>query len=391
MIVSHTRWWRRAGGGMREAELRKLIVEEFLGFIEDTRIERTRKHSLENILVISLLGVICGADSFVAIEEFGKAKKAWLTSFLDLETIPSHDTIGRVFAALDARALAEAFQRWTMAMAANSGEKLIAIDGKALRRSFRQAGDSAFVHMVSAWSVSNHVVLGQVKTDEKSNEITAIPQLLALLDIKDALVTIDAAGAQTSIADTIIEKDGDYLLALKGNQPTLHDALIQHFTGHGSGHRDFDYFEVSERGHGREEIRRAWVSTAVGELDRALRWRGLATLVRIEAVRTTNQSTSREDRYFICSRATFSAAEALGAVRSHWGIENQLHWVLDVAFREDDCRVRAGNAAANFSAVRQLALGLLKQRTEKKVGIKNKRLAAGWDQSFLLRVIGLNA
>jgi predicted transposase YbfD/YdcC len=258
---------------MREAEVRKLIVEEFLGFIEDPRIERTRKHSLENILVISLLGVICGADSFVAIEEFGKAKKAWLTSFLDLETIPSHDTIGRVFAALDARALAEAFQRWTMAMAANSGEKLIAIDGKALRRSFRQAGDSAFVHMVSAWSVSNHVVLGQVKTDEKSNEITAIPQLLAMLDIKDALVTIDAAGAQTNIADTIIEKDGDYLLALKGNQPTLHDALIQHFTGHGSGHRDFDYFEVSERGHGREEIRRAWVSTAVGELDSALRWR----------------------------------------------------------------------------------------------------------------------
>jgi len=379
---------------MRELELKKLIVDEFLGLIKDPRVERTRRHSLENILVISLLAVISGADSFVAIADFGRSKKDWLATFLDgLEDVPSHDTIGRVFAALDPRALAEAFSRWTLAMRANTNEKLIAIDGKALRRAFRKAGDHAFVHMVSAWSTTNSVVLGQVKTDEKSNEITAIPQLLDLLDINGALVSIDAAGAQTEIAEKIVSKGGDYLLALKGNQPTLHASVVDHFTGRGAATRDLAFFETREKGHGREEIRRAWVSSDVSDADvaGAHQWPGLATLVRVEAIRTVRGETSRENRYFICSRGGLTAAEALGAVRSHWGIENGLHWVLDVAFREDDCRVRAGNAAANFSAVRQLALSLLKQRTEAKVGIKNRRLRAAWDPAFLLRVVGIEA
>lgn len=378
---------------MREQELLEVIKHEFIGLVEDPRVERTRKHSLENILVIALLAVISGADSFVAIEQFARTRKEWLASFLDLEDVPSHDTIGRVFAALDSRELAKAFSRWTLAMRASTKEKLIAIDGKALRRSFKNAGDKAFVHMVSAWSTTNHVVLGQVKTDEKSNEIKAIPQLLDLLDLKDALVTIDAAGAQTVIAEKIVDKGGDYLLALKANQPTLHDSVVQHFTGRGAADRDLAFFETKERGHGREEIRRAWVSTDVGdaEIAGAHRWVGLASLVRVESIRTVKGETSREDRYFICSRADLTAAEALGAVRSHWAIENGLHWVLDVAFREDDCRVRAGNAAANLSAVRQLALGLLKQRTETKVGIKNRRLRAAWDPKFLLRVVGVEA
>lgn len=376
---------------MREIELKRLIMEEFLSIIEDPRVERTRKHPLETIVVIALLAVICGADSFVGIEKFARAKKEWLASFLDMGGgVPSHDTVGRVFAALDPKMLAQAFQRWTTAMAVTSQEKLIAIDGKTLRRSFKQAGDSAFVHMVSAWSAANGVVLGQVKTDEKSNEVTAIPALLDLIDVKRALITIDAAGTQTAIAEKIVEKGGDYLLSVKANQPTLHNSMIEHFVGVGKLFNKFEYAETVEHGHGRDEIRRAWVSHATEEIAGAERWSGLSTFVRIESTRTVNNETSVENRYYISSRRPLSAKKALEAVRGHWSIENQLHWVLDVAFAEDDSRVRAGNAAANFSAVRQLALGLLKQRTETKVGIKNRRLMAGWDDSFLLRVIGLN-
>ena len=376
---------------MREIELKRLIMEEFLSVIEDPRVERTRKHPLETIVVVALLSVICGADSFVAIERFARAKSAWLASFLDMSGgIPSHDTIGRVFAALDTKMLAQAFQKWTAVMATTSREKIIAIDGKTLRRSFKQAGDNAFVHMVSAWSASNGVVLGQVKTDEKSNEITAIPALLDMIDVKRALITIDAAGTQTAIAEKIVDKGGDYLLSVKANQPTLHDSVIEHFVGVGKLYNKFEFAESEDHAHGRDEIRRAWVSGATEEITSSERWSKLNTLIRIESTRTINDKTSVENRYYISSRKSLSAKQALESVRSHWSIENQLHWVLDVAFGEDDCRVRAGNAAANFSAVRQLALGLLKQRTETKVGIKNRRLMAGWDDSFLLRVIGLN-
>jgi hypothetical protein len=215
-----------------EKEFRELIVEEFLSWLPDPRVERTRKHSLESVLVISLLAVICGADSFVGIERFGRAKSEWLSTFLDLpDGIPSHDTIGRVLAALEPQALSAAFQRWTVAMTTASDESLVAIDGKTLRRSFKKAGDGAFVHMVSAWSTANHMVLGQVKVDGKSNETTAIPQLLELLNLRGALVTIDAAGTQVAIADQIVDHGGDYLLAVKGNQPTLHAAIIDHFAG----------------------------------------------------------------------------------------------------------------------------------------------------------------
>lgn len=376
---------------MREIELKRLIVEEFLGSLKDPRVDRTRKHRLDTIVVLSLLAVICGADSIVAIEEFGKAKRAWLETFLDMSGgVPSHDTIGRVFAGLNPRALAQAFQRWTLAITASSREKLIAIDGKTLRRSFKQAGDNAFVHIVSAWSARNGVVLGQVKTDSKSNEITAIPALLDLIDVKRALVTIDAAGTQTAIAEKIVNNGGDYMLAVKGNQPTLHASLIEHFASHHAGFCALDFFETIDNAHGRHEVRRVWASHAVEQIETAERWPNLATLIRIEATRTIGTTQSCENRYYICSRDDISAAQALEAVRGHWGIENGLHWVLDVAFREDDCRVRAENAAANFSAIRQLALGLLKQRTEAKVGIKTRRLRAALDHDFLLAVIGLN-
>jgi predicted transposase YbfD/YdcC len=375
---------------MREIELRRMIAEEFLSVIQDPRVERTRKHSLETILVIALLAVICGADSFVAMETYAKSRQEWLGTFLDLEGgVPSHDTFGRVFAALNPMMLAEAFRRWTEAMASSSREKLIAIDGKTLRRAFKHAGDGVFVHMVSAWSSVNGVVLGQVKTDEKSNEITAIPALLDLIDIKSTLVTIDAAGTQTAIAQKIADKGGDYLLAVKGNQPTLREQMVQHFEGIGRLYNKFETAETYDRAHGREETRRVEVGHAIEEIRSADRWPKLATLIHVESIRTVRGETSLEHRYYISSRRALSAKTALAAVRSHWGIENGLHWVLDVAFCEDDSRVRAGNAAANFSAVRQLALGLLKKRTEAKCGIKIRRQRAGWDNKFLLQTIGL--
>jgi predicted transposase YbfD/YdcC len=376
---------------MREREFKQMIVDEFLAFVEDPRVERTRKHSLETILVISLMAVICGADGFVDIERFAIAKESWLASFLDMSAgVPSHDTIGRVFAALDPSALGEAFRRWTACLAAATQEKLIAIDGKTLRRSFRHAGDQAFVHMVSAWSHTNRVVLGQVKTDDKSNEITAIPALLDLLEIKGALVTIDAAGTQTSIAAKIVDKGGDYFLAVKGNQKKLHDAVVEHFLGTEREEARVGYWDDSsdKLSHGREERRRAWVSGDVDEIQTAERWQGLKTLVRVEATRVINGQRSIENRFYISSR-TLSASEALNASRGHWSIENGLHWVLDMAFREDDCRVRAGHAAENLSMVRHLALSLLKQRTEAKCGIHGRRKMAGWNEQFLLRTVGL--
>lgn len=377
---------------MRELEFKQMVVDEFLALVEDPRVERTRKHPLDTILVISLMAVICGADGFVGIQRFADAKKEWLAEFLDMTGgVPSHDTVGRVFAALDPKALGEAFRRWTLALATSSKEKLVAIDGKTLRRSFRHAGDNAFVHMVSAWSHSNRVVLGQVKTDDKSNEITAIPALLDLIEVKGALVTIDAAGTQTAIAAKIVEKGGDYFLAVKGNQPKLHDAVVEHFLGTDREETRVGYWETGSEKviHGRQEYRRAWVSSDLTGIETADRWQGLKTLVRIEATRVVDGKQSVENRFYISSRL-LSGSEALAASRDHWSIENELHWVLDVAFREDECRVRAGHAAENLSMVRQLALSLLKQRTEAKCGIQNRRMMAGWNDQFLLRTLGFS-
>jgi len=379
-------------GTMRERDFRQSIIDEFLALVEDPRVERTRKHSLETILVISLMATICGADSFVAIERFALAKEAWLAGLLDLSGgVPSHDTIGRVFAALNPKSLAEAFRRWTQSLA-NSNEQIIAVDGKTVRRSFKHAGEHSFVHMVSAWSRANHVVLGQVRTEDKSNEVTAIPALLELLSIKGALVTIDAAGTQTAIAKQIVDQGGDYFLAVKGNQQKLHDAVVEHFLGPQFEETGLGYCEETsaKAAHGRLETRRAWVHCDVSQIETAERWEGLRTIVRVESTRVIKGAESVENRFYISSRA-LGATEALEASRGHWSVENELHWVLDVAFREDECRVRAGNAAENFSMLRQLALSLLKQRTEAKCGIQNRRLMAGWNDKFLLRTVGLNA
>ncbi len=320
----------------------------------------------------------------------------WLKTFLDLPNgIPSHDTLGRIFAMLDPKALEQAFREWVSTIATLTKGEVVAIDGKTLRRSFKKAGSGAFVHMVSAWATANQMVLGQVKTDEKSNEITAIPRLLELLQISGCLVTIDAMGCQKEIAQKIVDSNADYLLAVKDNQPTLASAIDGMFD---EALRDPTFasicHETMSKGHGRTEVRRCWTLRIDKDCGEPFtQWPMLKRLVRVETERTVAGKTSVERRHYISSRAKLSATSALAASRSHWGIENQLHWVLDVAFREDDCRIRADNAGENFAVLRHFALNLLKSakgglKKKGTLGVFNKRLLAGWDDDYLLHVLG---
>jgi predicted transposase YbfD/YdcC len=378
-------------------EIRTASIVEYFAAVTDPRIERTRLHPLASILTLSLCAVICGADSFVAIEEFGKAKEDWLKTFLDLPNgIPSHDTIGRVFAYLDPKALEAAFRAWVAAIARLTKGEVVAIDGKTLRGCFHKAGNNAFVHMVSAWATANRLVLGQVKTDEKSNEITAIPALLKLLHIKGCLVTIDAMGCQKEIAKSIIEANAQYMLAVKDNQPSLLCDVIATFEAAAKDCKAagaIDCYQTEDKGHGRTEVRRCWTTSDLSRVSQRSQWKELSGLVLVESERSVNGKTSIEQRYYITSQVDFSAKEALSASRSHWGVENELHWVLDVAFREDDCRVRAGFAAENFAVMRHIALNMLKSTEgppkHKKLGVKNKRMLAGWDDCYFLKVLGV--
>lgn len=371
-------------------ELTAQSIFEYFERVPDPRVKRTRKHPLTSVLVLSLLAIICGADSFVAIELYGECQQEFLKTFLDLPNgIPSHDTIGRIFSVLSPTALQEAFRGWIASLVEVTDGEVVAIDGKSLRRSFRHAGDKAFVHMVSAWATENRVVLGQIKTEEKSNEITAIPRLLELLRIKGATVTIDAMGCQKEIAKQIVAGEADYMLAVKENQPTLHSDITALFNRAAKDPEfldGLDFCETTSKGHGRVEVRRCWTSTALDELSQRKQWSNLACVVLVEVDRTVDGKTSTEQRYYISSKKRLRAKTALSIVRSHWGIENELHWVLDVAFREDDCRVRAGYAAENFAVMRHISLNLLKKATC-KVGIKNRRLRAALDRQFLLQLL----
>ncbi len=357
--------------------------------IEDPRVDRQKKHQLSDIFFITLCAVICGADNWVMIEEFGKAKKAWFTEQLGLlNGIPSHDTFGAVFAAIDTVHFGECFSRWVADLAHLTEGEVVAIDGKAIRRSLDKASGKAAIHMVSAWAHQNRLVLGQVKVDEKSNEITAIPKLLERLDLTGAVVTIDAMGCQKSIAGQIIEKGADYVLSLKGNHGELHDDVATFFTWKAA---ETPCFQEVYGDHGRVESRQLRASSDIDWLlARHPDWVGLKSILAITARRELGDKTEEETRYFISSLSADQPERLAGAVRAHWGIENQLHWVLDVAFDEDRNRTRKGQGAANLSIIRHIALNLIKNERSSKVGVKTKRAKAGWDQRYLLKVLAMN-
>jgi predicted transposase YbfD/YdcC len=359
--------------------------------LKDPRVNRTRRHSLPDILAIAICGVICGADGWVQIAKFARCKQEWFQTFLELPNgIPSHDTFGRVFAALDPQAFEECFAQWIAALTTASQGRLIAVDGKTIRRSLDAANDKAAIHMVSAWCGANQMVLGQLATDAKSNEITAIPELLKLLDLSGAVVTIDAAGCQKKIVQRIVEQGGDYVLGLKGNQGGLHAETVTLFD---QCLRDDCYGMpyttdvTTNGGHGRIEERRIWATPEVGWFAEKDKWKNLRSLIRVQAKRTVGNETSQEYHYYISSLPANDPARLLAYIRGHWGIENNVHWCLDINFREDDCRIRQGHAAENFSRLNRLALNLLKAEKTNAVGIKTKRLCCGWDHDYLLKVL----
>jgi predicted transposase YbfD/YdcC len=358
--------------------------------LEDPRIARTRKHLLLDMIAISLCGVLCGANDWVAVALWGRANLDWLKTFLELPNgIPAHDTFGRVFALLDPEQFADCFAGWMAAVCARLGLKQVAIDGKALRRSHDRGKGKAALHLVSAWAVDNGLTLGQRAVHGKSNEITAIPELLRLLDVAGALVTIDAMGCQKDIAAAIRAEDADYLLAVKENQPKLYediDSLMTEALDSDFAGLKYDYAEASSQGHGRREERSCWVFEDVSVIRERSLWTDLQSLVVVVSTRTVGDKSSSEMRYYISSR--LAAAEAmLQAVRRHWSIENECHWVLDVCFGEDDSRLRAGHGAENFALLRKVALALLRKAKGVKAGIEGRRLAAGWDRTYLLNVL----
>lgn len=361
-------------------------IRDHFATLPDPRVDRAKRHDLLAIVTIALCAVICGADSWVAVERFGHAKRSWLETRLPLPNgIPSHDTFGRVFAALDPTAFEAAFLGWVQTVVTATDGAVVAIDGKTLRRSHDRTHGRGALHLVSAWATANGVVLGQVATDDHSNEITAIPALLAALDLDGVTVTIDAMGCQTAIAGRIVAGGGDYVLALKDNQATLHELVQHHFaiTDEDAGYRTVD------KGHGRLEVRQCWVTDdpAVRDwLDPERTWPGLRSIAAVTGERQIDGAITRQTRYYLTSLPA-DPRRVGAAVRAHWGIENGLPWVLDVAFREDDSRVRSGHAAENFAVLRHIALTLVRQEPTAKVGIKAKRLMCGWDETYLAKVL----
>ena len=365
------------------------IVEHFRD-IEDPRIDRGKLHNLIDIIAIAICAVICGADTWEDIELFGESKQEWLKQFLELPNgIPSHDTFGRVFSIISPVEFQRSFLNWIKAISDSIEKEVVAIDGKTSRRSYDKNKGKGAIHMVSAWATANRVVLGQVKTEDKSNEITAIPELLDVLALKDCIVTIDAMGCQKNIAAKIIDKDADYILALKGNQGTLHEDIKLFFQdASDTSFKDIrhDFHKTIDGDHGRIETRRFSIVSDIEWLEGKTDWKELKSIGMVESEREIGDKLTKETRYYISSLP--GNAKLFGdAVRKHWGIENSLHWVLDVVFREDECRIRKGYAAENFAVLRHIALNLVREEKSIKRGVKGKRLKAGWDNDYLGKIL----
>ena len=371
--------------------------------LEDPRVERTKWHSLEAIVAIALCAVICGADGWVEIAEFGKAKEAWFATILDLpHGTPSHDTFGRVFAALDPDQFEACFREWGAGVGARLGldragdgvRQVVALDGKTLRRSHDRGRGTAALHLVSAWASEARLVLAQRAVHAKASELGALPAVLQLLALEGCIVTIDARGTHASSAQAIVDKEADYVLALKDNQPRLFSEVQALFAdAMAVGFRGVEHRmnRQVDGGHGRVEIRQAWVITDpahVHYLDPEGTWPNLRSIALVRAERRCGDQVSHEVRYYLSSLAGPRVARILNnAVRAHWGIENSLHWTLDVAFREDESRVHTGHAAHNLALLRRIALTLLQHESTARCGIKAKRLKAGWDHRYLLQVL----
>jgi predicted transposase YbfD/YdcC len=368
----------------------RISIHDHFRAIRDPRVERTKLHSLHDIITIAICAIICNADGWEDIAEFGVAKQEWFRQFLALPNgIPSHDTFGRVFAQLDPEQFQASFRRWIQTVAQQTNGQIIPIDGKTLRHSYTPGDPKSAIHMVSAWAASNRLVLAQVKTDEKSNEITAIPALLNLLALSGCIVTIDAMGCQKAIVSTIRAKDADYVIAVKANQPHLFEdiqRIFQEILHEEAGASDTSYMMRQSVDHGRDVIRQVWTTPRTETIRNKDAWEDLQIIGMVMTECVTATKSSIDVRYYIASIDN-NAKRLDCAVRTHWEIENCVHWTLDVTFNEDASTIHKDHAPENMAVLRHVALNLLQQETTLKRSIRGKRLRAGWDDAYLEKVI----
>jgi predicted transposase YbfD/YdcC len=380
----------------------RIPLKNQLAQLSDPRRKHKRQHELIDVLMIAVTALLCGAENFSHMAQFGKAKEAWLRTFLTLaHGIPSHDTFRRVFMLLSPAQFSAVFLRWTQSLRQAVGAEVVALDGKTLRRSFDSAKGQSAIHLVSAWASANGLVLGQIKVADKSNEITALPELLRALELAGCIVTVDALNCQKTIAKEIQEADADYALALKGNHGTAHDeiktfldaAIAEAFAPKlpgaqpSAGAATLALHETVDKGHGRLETRRYYQSAALDWFTDRAAWAGLQTVGLVEATREVRGKQTVERRYYLSS-LPLEVKTFARAVREHWGVENQLHWVLDVQLNEDQSRARSGHAAENLGLLRRLVLNQLRRDTRCQTGIKGKQLNASWDHAYLQSLLG---